>query len=78
MSDTEPLPSRPINRPIDRLLAEYGESHQNETNKAVHWICVPAIVWTVIALLWAIPSPFGVPFVNWATLLLAIVSREVV
>ena len=58
-------------RLIDRLLDEYGESHQNETNKAVHWVCVPVIVWTVIALLWAIPSPFGLPFINWATLLLA-------
>ncbi len=58
-------------RPIDRLLAEYGESHRNETNKAIHWICVPVIVWTVIALLWALPSPFGIWWVNWATLLLA-------
>ena len=59
-------------RPIDRLLAEYGESHQNETNKAVHWVCVPVIVWTVIALLWALPDPVAIPFVNWATLLLAL------
>ncbi|MEM7505578.1 MAG: Mpo1-like protein [Pseudomonadota bacterium] len=58
-------------RTIDRLLAEYGESHQNETNKAVHWVCVPVIVWTVIALFWSLPSPFGVWWINWATLLLA-------
>ncbi|MEM8792182.1 MAG: Mpo1-like protein [Pseudomonadota bacterium] len=64
MSDT-------TTRTIDRLLAEYGESHQNETNKAVHWICVPVIVWTVIALFWSIPSPFGIWYVNWATILLA-------
>ena len=63
-------------RPIDRLLAEYGESHQNETNKAVHWVCVPVIVWTVIALLWALPDPVAVPFVNWATLLLALSSTK--
>ncbi|MFN4957023.1 MAG: Mpo1-like protein, partial [Cyclobacteriaceae bacterium] len=30
-------------RRIDELLAEYGESHQNATNKAIHWICVPLI-----------------------------------
>ena len=28
---------------LDQWLAEYGESHQNETNKLVHWICVPTI-----------------------------------
>ncbi|MEM7669928.1 MAG: Mpo1-like protein [Pseudomonadota bacterium] len=58
-------------RKIDRLLSEYGESHQNETNKAVHWVCVPVIVWTVIALFWSVPNPFGTWWINWATILLA-------
>jgi uncharacterized membrane protein YGL010W len=44
-------------RKIEALLAEYGESHQNETNKAVHWVCVAVIVWTVMAGLYAIPQP---------------------
>lgn len=48
-------------RTIDKLLSEYGESHQNPTNKAVHWVCVPIIFWTVTALLWAIKLPFAVP-----------------
>jgi uncharacterized membrane protein YGL010W len=61
-------------RDIDSLLEEYGESHQNLFNKLIHWIAVPAIVWTVIALLWSIPFPFdpglqSVP-VNWATIVL--------
>ncbi len=30
-------------RKIDLLLAEYGESHRNHTNKLIHWFCVPAI-----------------------------------
>ena len=34
----------------------YGESHQNPTNKAVHWICVPAIFFSLIGLLSVIPS----------------------
>ncbi len=59
---------------IESLLSEYGESHQNPWNKLIHWICVPAIVWTVVALLWSIPFPAAlqndfVP-VNWATLAL--------
>lgn len=60
-------------RLVDRLLAEYGSSHQNPTNKLIHWICVPAIVWSVVALLWAIPTPAffdAVPLLNWATLTL--------
>lgn len=60
-------------RKIEALLAEYGESHQNETNKAVHWICVPVIVWTVMAGLYAIPQPgfmAGIAWLNWLTLVL--------
>ena len=67
------LPSE-TTRTIDRLLVAYGESHQNATNKRIHWVCVPAIVWSIIALLWSIPVPdavTAVPFANWATLTLA-------
>lgn len=42
---------------IDQWLSEYGESHQNQTNKAVHWICVPLIMFSLIGLLWSIPTP---------------------
>jgi uncharacterized membrane protein YGL010W len=44
-------------RKIDQLLAEYAESHQNPTNKTIHWICVPIIFMCVLALFWAIPHP---------------------
>ena len=30
-------------KPIDQWLNEYGESHKEETNKTIHWICVPTI-----------------------------------
>lgn len=60
-------------RKIERLLTEYGESHQNPTNKAIHWICVPVIFTSIAGLFWSIPSD-GLrfilgsgPFVNWAT-----------
>ncbi len=59
---------------LESLLAEYGDSHRNPTNKTIHWICVPIIVWTVVALLWSIPFPgdlhLGPVPVNWATLTL--------
>ena len=42
-------------RPVDRYLGNYSEDHRNETNQRVHWVCVPLIVWSVIAALWTIP-----------------------
>lgn len=43
---------------IQEWLAEYSVSHQNQTNKLVHWICVPIIFFTVVGLLYSIPTPF--------------------
>jgi uncharacterized membrane protein YGL010W len=40
-------------RKVDELFARYSESHRNATNKAIHWVCVPLITWSVLALLWA-------------------------
>ena len=67
-------------RKIDELLYEYGLSHQNETNKTIHWICVPAIFFSIVGLIFSIPSetleiylPFLQNFANWATIVLAIV-----
>ena len=60
-------------RAIDRLLDKYGESHQNATNKLIHWICVPSIMFSLFGLLFAIP--FLTPrtmFFNWAAVLLAL------
>lgn len=61
---------------IDQWLTEYGVSHQHKTNKLIHWICVPSIVFSLIGMLWSIPaaymqgfssSPYAV-FVNWASI----------
>ncbi len=40
-------------RKVDELFERYGESHRNRSNKAIHWICVPLITWSVLAALWA-------------------------
>ena len=40
-------------RKIDALFARYSESHRNPTNKAIHWLCVPLITWSVLAALWS-------------------------
>ncbi|MDZ7899038.1 MAG: Mpo1-like protein [Arcicella sp.] len=43
---------------INQWLAEYGESHQNPTNKTVHWVCVPLIVWSIVGLFHSIKLSF--------------------
>ena len=56
---------------IDLLLEKYGESHQNATNKLIHWICVPAIMFSLFGLVYAIPFPVARGlFTNWAAVLL--------
>jgi len=60
----------------DQWFEEYGESHQNHTNKLVHWICVPAITVSLLGLLWSIPTPGFAEqqfLLNWATLFIALV-----
>ena len=41
-------------RPIDSLIAPYSESHLNPVNEAIHCVCVPAIVFALLGLLWAL------------------------
>ena len=42
-------------RPIDRWLARYSDDHRHPLNQAIHMVAVPAIAWSVVALLWCIP-----------------------
>jgi len=51
---TDPTDTR---REVDRWLGNYSEDHRSPTNILIHWICVPLILWTVIALLWVVPVP---------------------
>ncbi|MCC8362732.1 DUF962 domain-containing protein [Lysobacter sp. A6] len=46
-------------RPIDRWFASYSGDHRNAINQRIHVVAVPAILWSVIALLWCIPVPPG-------------------
>ena len=36
---------------IHQWLDAYGESHQNKTNKRIHWICVPLIMFSLLGIL---------------------------
>jgi uncharacterized membrane protein YGL010W len=44
---------------IHDWFEKYGESHQNKINKNIHWICVPAIFFSLIGLLSLVPLPMG-------------------
>jgi uncharacterized membrane protein YGL010W len=58
---------------MDWFLEKYGESHQNPTNKIIHWFCVPAIMFSLFGLLYAIPFPVERGLLtNWATVFFAI------
>lgn len=44
-------------RTIEQWLADYGEHHQNHTNKGLHWLGIPIIVFSLIGMLYLIPLP---------------------
>lgn len=60
-------------RKIDWFLEKYGESHQNATNKFIHWICVPAIMFSLFGLLYSIPffTERGL-YANWSAIVLVL------
>ena len=61
---------------------EYAVSHQNHTNQLIHYICVPAIFFSVIGLFMSIPTSiledtFGLYnplFENWAAVVGVFIS----
>ncbi|EHU2023378.1 DUF962 domain-containing protein, partial [Acinetobacter baumannii] len=36
---------------IGEWFDEYSESHQNPINKKIHWVCVPAILFSIIGII---------------------------
>jgi len=64
---------------LQTWFEEYAVSHKNETNIKIHFICVPAIFFSVVGLIMSIPN-YGVlsflnyPIIaNWAFLLLVLI-----
>ena len=61
---------------IQQCLDEYGESHQNPMNKKIHWVCVPLIMISLLALISLIPFPSFIKFTgnsiidSWGTVFL--------
>ena len=56
-------------RSLQTWFDEYAESHRDPTNVAIHWVCVPAIMFATLGLAFALPRPGGV---NWAMLLIVL------
>lgn len=57
---------------VTQWLDEYGVSHQHPINKRIHWLCVPLIMFSLLAILWDVPFPeIGGEsrLLNWASLL---------
>ena len=58
----------------DDWLDEYAHSHRDDTNKLLHWICIPIIVMSIVGLLWSLPVPEtfrdASPALNWGTVFL--------
>lgn len=65
-------------RTLQQWFDSYAVSHQNPTNISIHFICVPAIFFSVVGLFMSIPSGFlnsvlPHPIIaNWAFVLLVI------
>ena len=62
----------------NQWFSEYSESHKNETNKIVHYICVPTIFFSFVGLLMSIPTSnlsdlfpktqLSPLYINWAVI----------
>jgi uncharacterized membrane protein YGL010W len=63
-------------RTQQQFLNEYALSHRNPANQLIHFVCVPAIVFSTLGLLWLIPlgrwlglAPESAFWVNGATVM---------
>ncbi len=43
-----------LERKVDILIAHYGESHQNPTNEAIHFVAIPLIMLSLCGLMFAL------------------------
>jgi len=66
---------------VQHWFDEYAVSHQNKTNQLIHYICVPAIFFSIVGMLMSIPNQFLINIIpvenplieNWATIILILV-----
>ncbi|WP_310643849.1 Mpo1-like protein [Limnohabitans sp.] len=51
-------------RRIDTLIAHYAQSHQNATNEALHCICVPLIMFSLVGLIYTLHPLAALAFLS--------------
>lgn len=64
-------------RRIDVLFDQYGETHTNPVNKAIHWVCVPALTWSVLAAMWLASPVVVYAFIAFALVYYARMSMPI-
>jgi uncharacterized membrane protein YGL010W len=70
-----------VSKSLQQWLDDYAVCHQHPHNKRIHWLCVPLIVWSLLALLWLLPLPLAAtlpqplqPLANVAVLVILLAS----
>ena len=66
---------------LEEWFSEYAESHQNPVNTKIHFVCVPAIFFSIIGLLMSIDRSFlihltGISnslWINWASVVAVLI-----
>jgi len=56
---------------LEQWFTEYGASHQNKTNQRIHKVAVPGIYFSIVGLVWCLPSfRFSGVDIEWLWLIL--------
>jgi len=50
-------------RQVDRLLAHYGESHQNPKNELIHFIAIPLIMLSLLGMMFTLQPYLAYAFI---------------
>jgi len=64
-------------RKLDRLLAHYGESHQNPRNEHIHFVAIPLIMLSLLGLMTAVHPWLPYAFVAVSVVYYARLSLQV-
>jgi uncharacterized membrane protein YGL010W len=74
---TTAAPLEGTERRLDRLLAHYAESHRNPTNELIHVIAIPAIMFSIVGLLFALHPWVAYTFVGASLVYYALLHSPV-
>lgn len=69
-----------MSQSMQQLLDEYATSHQNKTNKLIHYFAVPVIFWTITAMLWVVKIPYAENLAVVSTVLVSLyyISKDLI